>query len=60
LTPSFTYDRMADDVRTLTGQGPLSVQDFRQQECGDNHRAGKSGLSVCGCLDFIGSEHACS
>src|SRR5215475_10858206 len=22
------YDRMSDDVRTLTGQGPLSVQDF--------------------------------
>ena len=22
------YDRMSDDVRTLTGQGPLSVQEF--------------------------------
>jgi hypothetical protein len=22
------YDRMSDDVRTLTGQGPLQVQDF--------------------------------
>ena len=22
------YDRMSDDVRTLTEQGPLSVQDF--------------------------------
>jgi hypothetical protein len=22
------YDRMSDDVRTLTGQGPLSLQDF--------------------------------
>ncbi|HSE91613.1 MAG TPA: hydroxylase, partial [Candidatus Binatia bacterium] len=22
------YDRMSDDVRTLTGQGPLNVQDF--------------------------------
>jgi hypothetical protein len=22
------YDRMSDDVRTLTGHGPLSVQDF--------------------------------
>jgi uncharacterized protein YbjT (DUF2867 family) len=22
------YDRMSDDVRTLTGQGPLSAQDF--------------------------------
>ena len=22
------YDRMSDDVRTLTGQGPVSVQDF--------------------------------
>ena len=22
------YDRMSDDVLTLTGQGPLSVQDF--------------------------------
>jgi len=22
------YDRMSDDVRTLTGQGPLSVQQF--------------------------------
>jgi len=22
------YDRMSDDVRTLTGQGPLHVQDF--------------------------------
>jgi hypothetical protein len=22
------YDRMSDDVRTLTGQVPLSVQDF--------------------------------
>jgi len=22
------YDRMSDDVRTLTGQGPMSVQDF--------------------------------
>ena len=22
------YDRMSDDVRTLTGRGPLSVQDF--------------------------------
>jgi uncharacterized protein YbjT (DUF2867 family) len=22
------YDRMSDDVRALTGQGPLSVQDF--------------------------------
>jgi hypothetical protein len=28
LIPSFTYDRRSDDVRTLTGQGPLSVQDF--------------------------------
>jgi hypothetical protein len=31
LTPSFTYDRMSDAVRTLTGQGPLSVQDFVKQ-----------------------------
>jgi hypothetical protein len=22
------YDRMSDDVRTLTGQAPLSVQEF--------------------------------
>ncbi len=22
------YDRMSDDVRTLTGRGPLSLQDF--------------------------------
>jgi len=22
------YDRMSDDVFTLTGQGPMSVQDF--------------------------------
>jgi hypothetical protein len=22
------YDRMSDDMRTLTGQGPLSVHDF--------------------------------
>ena len=22
------YDRISDDVRTLTGQGPLSVQEF--------------------------------
>jgi hypothetical protein len=22
------YDRMSDDVRTLTAQGPLSVQEF--------------------------------
>jgi hypothetical protein len=22
------FDRMSDDVRTLTGQGPLSVQEF--------------------------------
>jgi hypothetical protein len=22
------YDRMSDDVRTLTGQGPMSVQEF--------------------------------
>ena len=25
------YDRMSDDVRTLTGQGPLSVQEFVQK-----------------------------
>jgi hypothetical protein len=31
LIPSFTYDRMSDDVRTLTGQGPLSVQDFARK-----------------------------
>jgi uncharacterized protein YbjT (DUF2867 family) len=23
-----SYDRMSDDVRTLTGQGPLSLQEF--------------------------------
>ena len=22
------YDRMSDDVRTITGQGPLSMQEF--------------------------------
>ena len=28
------YDRMTDDVRTLTGQPPLSVQDFVRQNAG--------------------------
>ena len=28
------FDRMSDDVRTLTGQGPLSVQEFVQKNAG--------------------------
>ena len=28
------YDRMSDDVLTLTGQGPLSVQDFVRKNAG--------------------------
>ena len=42
------FDRMSDDVRTLTGQGPLSVQEFVRKECGGIYRGGKSGRSVFG------------
>ena len=42
------YDRMSDDVLTLTGQQPLSVQRVRQEECCDIHSICKSGLIVCG------------
>jgi hypothetical protein len=43
------FDRMSDDVLTLTGQRPLSVQEFVRNKCRDIHCVGKSkrGLSVC-------------
>ena len=42
------YDRMSDDVLTLTGQVPLSVQEFVRKNAATFTRVCKSGLSVCG------------
>ena len=41
-------DRMSDDVLTLTGQGPLRVQELVRKHAGDMHRVGNRGLSVGG------------
>jgi hypothetical protein len=44
------FDRMSDDVRTLTGQGPLTVQEFVRKNAAAFTAAAKAnrGLSVCG------------
>jgi uncharacterized protein YbjT (DUF2867 family) len=36
------FDRMSDDVRTLTGQGPLSVQEFVRKNVGAFTAAAKA------------------
>jgi hypothetical protein len=36
------FDRMSDDVRTLTGQGPLSVQEFVRKNAGAFTAAAKA------------------
>jgi hypothetical protein len=38
------YDRMSDDVLTLTGQAPLTVQEFVRRNAATF--TGKRGLSV--------------
>ena len=41
------FDRMSDDVRTLTGQGPLSVQEFVRKNAGTFTASAKSaGVSA--------------
>jgi hypothetical protein len=44
------FDRMSDDVRPVTGQGPLSVQEFVRKNAAAFTAATKAnrGLSVCG------------
>jgi len=39
------YDRMSDDVLTLTGQGPMSVQDFVRKNAA-TFTASAKGASV--------------
>ncbi len=36
------YDRLSDDVLTLTGQGPLSVQEFVRKNAATFTAAGKT------------------
>jgi hypothetical protein len=43
------YDRMSDDVLTLTGKGPLSVQEFVRKNAAAFTASAREGLSVCGC-----------
>jgi uncharacterized protein YbjT (DUF2867 family) len=43
------YDRMSDDMRRLTGQRPLSLQDFVRKNSAAFTASDKRGLSVCGC-----------
>jgi hypothetical protein len=40
------YDRMSDDVRTLTGQGPLRVQDFIRKNAAAFTASAKEAISV--------------
>ena len=40
------FDRMSDDVRTLTGRGPLSVQEFVRKNAGAFTAAAKAGRSA--------------
>jgi uncharacterized protein YbjT (DUF2867 family) len=40
------YDRMSDDVRTLTGQGPLSVQQFVKKNAATFTASAKEATSV--------------
>jgi len=40
------YDRMSDDVRTLTGQAPLSVQEFVRKNAATFTKSAKESLSV--------------
>ena len=53
--PRRTYDRMSDDVRTLTGQEPLSPQEFVRNN-GLIHRAGKSSALEPGRMNMHQSE----
>jgi uncharacterized protein YbjT (DUF2867 family) len=45
------YDRMSDDVLTLTGQAPISVQEFVSNNAASFSPAGEGCLSVCGCCN---------
>jgi hypothetical protein len=38
------YDRMSDDVLTLTGQGPLSVQEFLRKNAATFTASAKEDL----------------